>query len=52
MQKTMQSHVAVFRTGESIEKGLVKLRKLFTQVDNLKVNDRSMIWNTDLMGQH
>ncbi len=49
MQKTMQSHVAVFRTGESIEKGLVKLRKLFTQVDNLKVNDRSMIWNTDLV---
>ena len=49
MQKTMQSHVAVFRTGEIIEQGLVKLKALLRQMDDLKVSDRSMIWNTDLV---
>jgi len=49
MQKTMQNHAAVFRTGESIEKGLKKLRELNDQMDDLKVTDRSMIWNTDLV---
>lgn len=49
MQKTMQNHVAVFRTGELIEKGLVRLKELFNQTDDLKVTDRSMIWNTDLI---
>ena len=49
MQKTMQTHAAVFRTGESIEKGLVKLRQLNKQLDDLKISDRSMIWNTDLV---
>ncbi|MYB89009.1 MAG: succinate dehydrogenase flavoprotein subunit [Proteobacteria bacterium] len=49
MQKTMQSHAAVFRTGELIEKGLIRLRKLFSQMDNLRLSDRSMVWNTDLV---
>jgi succinate dehydrogenase / fumarate reductase flavoprotein subunit len=49
MQKTMQNHAAVFRTGESIETGLKKLRELNAQMDDLKVTDRSMIWNTDLV---
>ncbi len=49
MQKTMQSHAAVFRTGELIEKGLIRLRELFSQMDNLRLSDRSMVWNTDLV---
>lgn len=49
MQKTMQNHAAVFRTGELIEKGLIKLRELLTQMRDMKVTDRSMIWNTDLV---
>ena len=49
MQKTMQTHAAVFRTGESIEKGLVNLRQLNKQLGDLKISDRSMIWNTDLV---
>ena len=49
MQKTMQNHAAVFRTGELIEKGLIKLRELFSCLNSLKVTDRSMIWNTDLV---
>ena len=49
MQKTMQSHAAVFRTGELIEQGLTRLRELFSQMDNLRLSDRSMVWNTDLV---
>ena len=49
MQKTMQSHAAVFRTGELIEQGLTRLRELFSQMDSLKLSDRSMVWNTDLV---
>ena len=49
MQKTMQNYVAVFRTAELIEKGLVRLGELFKQMEDLRVTDRSMVWNTDLV---
>lgn len=49
MQKTMQNHAAVFRTGELMENGLQKLRELHAQLSDIKVTDRSMIWNTDLV---
>ncbi len=49
MQKTMQSHAAVFRTGKLIEQGLTRLRELYSQMDNLRLSDRSMVWNTDLV---
>ena len=49
MQKTMQNHAAVFRTGELIEKGLIRLQELFSQMGDLRVSDRSMVWNTDLV---
>lgn len=49
MQKTMQNHAAVFRTGELIEKGLTRLQELFSQMGDLRVSDRSMVWNTDLV---
>ena len=49
MQKTMQSHAAVFRTGKLIEQGLTQLRELYSQMDNLRLSDRSMVWNTDLV---
>ena len=49
MQKTMQNHAAVFRTGELIEKGLIRLQELLAQMESLRVSDRSMVWNTDLV---
>ncbi len=49
MQKTMQSHAAVFRTGESLSEGVHLLRKTFSSFSNVRVSDRSMIWNTDLI---
>ena len=49
MQKIMQNHAAVFRTGETLEEGTQKLRKTFASLADIKVSDRSLIWNTDLI---
>jgi succinate dehydrogenase / fumarate reductase flavoprotein subunit len=49
MQKIMQSNCAVFRTGEILEEGREKIRKVFDGLPDLGVSDRTMIWNTDLL---
>jgi len=49
LQKTMQTHAAVFRTGESLSAGLEKVNALYDQFDDVKVSDKSMVWNTDLI---
>ncbi len=49
MQKTMQDHAAVFRTGESLAEGVKKIDKIYQGKADLGVTDRSMIFNTDLV---
>jgi succinate dehydrogenase / fumarate reductase flavoprotein subunit len=49
MQKTMQQHAAVFRTGDSLADGVAKIDKAYTAKDDLGVKDKSMIFNTDLV---
>ena len=49
MQKTMQRYAAVFRTGTTLEKGLTNIQECYQQINELKVTDRSLIWNTDLV---
>ena len=49
LQKTMQTHAAVFRTGESLSTGLEKVNALYKQFGDVKVTDKSMVWNTDLI---
>ena len=49
MQKVMQNHAAVFRTGESLAEGIELLRKTFASFSDVRVSDRSLIWNTDLV---
>jgi succinate dehydrogenase / fumarate reductase flavoprotein subunit len=49
MQRTMQNHAAVFRTGEVLEEGVEKLRQTFASFADVRVSDRSLIWNTDLV---
>merc|ERR1711970_941166 len=49
MQKTMQNHAAVFRTGEVMREGIVKMNDLWKDMAHLKVSDRGMIWNSDLV---
>ena len=49
MQQIMQDHAAVFRTGDVLEDGHAKIVETFNKRDNLKVGDKSMVFNTDLV---
>ncbi|MGB1648429.1 MAG: succinate dehydrogenase flavoprotein subunit [Cycloclasticus sp.] len=49
MQKTMQKHAAVFRTGESMKEGVDRLKEVQASFKDVSVSDRSLIWNTDLI---
>ena len=49
MQKAMQEDAAVFRTGESLESGVARLGVVWEKAKDIKVSDRGLVWNTDLM---
>ncbi|GAB5505518.1 MAG: succinate dehydrogenase flavoprotein subunit [Rhizobiaceae bacterium] len=49
MQKAMQDDAAVFRTAESLKQGCKRVSEIWKELDDLKVTDRSMIWNSDLV---
>ncbi|MEZ2418861.1 succinate dehydrogenase flavoprotein subunit [Luteibacter sp. RCC_6_2] len=49
MQKTMQSDAAVFRTGETLKEGKAKISSVYDSFKDVKVSDRSMVWNSDLI---
>jgi succinate dehydrogenase / fumarate reductase flavoprotein subunit len=49
MQRAMQSDAAVFRTGQTLNEGKLKLAKVFDSFNDVQVSDRSLIWNTDLI---
>jgi succinate dehydrogenase / fumarate reductase flavoprotein subunit len=49
MQRTMQEDAAVFRTGEILRKGVERMHEVYAAKADLKVTDRSMIWNSDLV---
>ncbi|MBI4030432.1 MAG: succinate dehydrogenase flavoprotein subunit [Proteobacteria bacterium] len=48
MQKSMQNHAAVFRTGETLAGGCKLVGSCFAEMVDIGVSDRSMIFNTDL----
>ena len=49
MQHTMQDHVAVFRTEETLEKGVAALGEVYDSFADVNVSDHSLIWNSDLV---
>jgi succinate dehydrogenase (ubiquinone) flavoprotein subunit len=49
MQKVMQKHAAVFREKTLLEEGKVNIDKVFDMMGDLKVTDRSLVWNSDLI---
>ncbi|CAH8646474.1 unnamed protein product [Schistosoma mattheei] len=50
MQRTMQEYAAVFRDGPTLKEGCRKMYELYaSRMNDLKVSDRSKIWNSDLM---
>ncbi len=49
MQRTMQEDAAVFRTGETLKQGVRRIADIWKATDDIRVTDRSLIWNSDLI---
>jgi succinate dehydrogenase / fumarate reductase flavoprotein subunit len=49
MQRVMQSNCAVFRTGEVLEEGHRLIHDVFAGLTDIRVTDRSLVWNSDLV---
>ena len=49
MQKTMQADAAVFRTDKTLAEGVAKMEGVAGKMADIKVTDRSLVWNSDLM---
>ncbi|KZV70647.1 succinate dehydrogenase [Peniophora sp. CONT] len=49
MQKAMQSDAAVFRTQETLDEGVEKVKDIYKTYADVGIKDRGMIWNSDLV---
>lgn len=49
MQRIMQEDAAVFRTDETLKQGCERMDEAWKKLPDIKVTDRSMIWNSDLV---
>ncbi|WP_295563471.1 succinate dehydrogenase flavoprotein subunit [uncultured Sphingomonas sp.] len=49
MQRTMQKHCAVFRDNALLSEGQALMKDIYASMQDVQVNDRSLIWNTDLI---
>ncbi|KUO56152.1 MAG: fumarate reductase [Alphaproteobacteria bacterium BRH_c36] len=49
MQKVMQSNCAVFRDGPVLEEGVKLINEIWKSSGDIRVTDRSLIWNSDLI---
>jgi succinate dehydrogenase / fumarate reductase, flavoprotein subunit len=49
MQKTMQRHCAVFRDSALLAEGVEHMKQVYAGFQDVGIQDRSLIWNTDLV---
>ncbi|MFZ5719935.1 MAG: succinate dehydrogenase flavoprotein subunit [Pseudomonadota bacterium] len=49
MQMAMQEDAAVYRTSEALKSGVNRMNAVNAKRADLKVSDRSLVWNSDLM---
>jgi succinate dehydrogenase / fumarate reductase flavoprotein subunit len=49
MQRSMQKHATVFRDGPLLEAGSRSIHEVAEGLDRIRLSDRSLIWNTDLI---
>ncbi len=49
MQRTMQNDAAVFRTSKTLKEGADKMGQIAQSLADIKVADRSLVFNTDLI---
>uniref|UniRef100_A0A7R9IWU4 Succinate dehydrogenase [ubiquinone] flavoprotein subunit, mitochondrial n=1 Tax=Timema californicum TaxID=61474 RepID=A0A7R9IWU4_TIMCA len=49
MQKLMHKYAGIFRSQDLLQEGCQKLELLYKNLDDLRVGDRSLVWNTELV---
>jgi len=49
MQRAMQEDAAVFRSEETLQQGVKRVSQIWRDLSDIKVSDRSLIWNCDLV---
>ena len=49
MQRTMQRYASVFRDGPTLEEGCKKISEVADSLRELRVNDQSKVWNSDVV---
>ena len=49
MQRAMQADCGVFRTEQTLAEGVQNIDKTFARMGDVRVSDRSLIWNSDLV---
>ena len=49
MQRVMQADCAVFRTDRTLSEGVGKIDAVYARMKDIKITDRSLIWNSDLI---
>jgi succinate dehydrogenase / fumarate reductase flavoprotein subunit len=49
MQRVMQNYCAVFRNADVLEEGRELIHQVWEGVSDIRVADRTLIWNTDLI---
>ncbi|MEQ9557950.1 MAG: FAD-binding protein, partial [Rhodospirillales bacterium] len=49
MQRTMQNDAAVYRTSKTLKEGCEKMDAVWKSKEDMRIEDRSMIWNSDLV---
>merc|ERR1711875_161958 len=45
----MQTYAAVFRDGPTLNKGVEKMAEVYEMINDVKVSDRGLVWNSDLV---
>ena len=49
MQIVCKKHAAVFRTESTLAKGCELMKEIHSSFNELKITDRGLIWNSDLI---
>ncbi|MEQ9116310.1 MAG: succinate dehydrogenase flavoprotein subunit [Rickettsiales bacterium] len=49
MQDVMQAHAAVFRDEKTLKEGVKKIDQVRKSFDEVRIEDKSLIWNSDLV---
>ena len=45
----MQRNAAVYRTEKTLQEGADKIDEIYQTFKDVKINDKGLVWNTDLM---